>query len=164
MLRLMKLIALMAAILFACCVGNVWAQSGALDSAEADALELMYLFAELKNDYFARGGGNGADPALLEMAAEEQHYMDLLEDLAEQYGVEISDYYWGCSVVLMGIADLDFYCRLPPAEPEWWLSWEGYVSTGAYFEEFGIRDRNLWRLQELVAREIEAIHRPRQAG
>jgi cation transport protein ChaC len=27
-----------------------------------------------------------------------------------------------------------------------------------HLAEFGIRDRNLWRLQEMVAREIEAIH------
>lgn len=32
-------------------------------------------------------------------------------------------------------------------------------NTVAHLEEFGIRDRNLWRLQALVADEIRAIHR-----
>ncbi|MGD1877554.1 MAG: gamma-glutamylcyclotransferase [Kiloniellaceae bacterium] len=36
---------------------------------------------------------------------------------------------------------------------------EYLYNTVAHLEEFGIRDRNLWRLQELVAREIEALHR-----
>jgi cation transport protein ChaC len=35
---------------------------------------------------------------------------------------------------------------------------EYLYNTVSHLEEFGIRDRNLWRLQELVAREIEAIH------
>ncbi|TIX95489.1 MAG: gamma-glutamylcyclotransferase, partial [Mesorhizobium sp.] len=42
----------------------------------------------------------------------------------------------------------------------------GHVGSGAeylyntvsHLEEFGIRDRNLWRLQELVADEIRSIH------
>jgi hypothetical protein len=138
MIRIMKGVAALWVILFACCVGNVSAQSNALTTAEADALEFMVLYAELKNDYFTRGGGNGADPTLLEMADEESHYMDLLENLAAQYGVEVSDAYWGCNIIFTEYPELDFYCRLPPANPEWWISWEGYVSTGAYFEELGI--------------------------
>ncbi len=35
---------------------------------------------------------------------------------------------------------------------------EYLYNTVAHLEELGIRDRNLWRLQELVAREIEAVH------
>ncbi|TIT47693.1 MAG: gamma-glutamylcyclotransferase, partial [Mesorhizobium sp.] len=42
----------------------------------------------------------------------------------------------------------------------------GHVGSGAeylyntvsHLEAFGIRDRNLWRLQELVAKEIRSIH------
>jgi len=42
----------------------------------------------------------------------------------------------------------------------------GHVGSGAeylyntvsHLEEFGIRDRNLWRLQQLVADEIRSIH------
>jgi hypothetical protein len=30
--------------------------------------------------------------------------------------------------------------------------------------EFGIRDRNLWQLQTLVAAEIEALYRPAKAN
>nr|WP_255618240.1 gamma-glutamylcyclotransferase [Aurantimonas sp. VKM B-3413] len=35
---------------------------------------------------------------------------------------------------------------------------EYLFNTVRHLEEFGIRDRNLWRLQELVAEEIRAIH------
>ncbi|SEH23962.1 gamma-glutamylcyclotransferase [Rhizobium sp. NFR12] len=35
---------------------------------------------------------------------------------------------------------------------------EYLYNTVVHLAEFGIRDRNLWRLQEMVAREIEAIH------
>ncbi len=36
---------------------------------------------------------------------------------------------------------------------------EYLYNTVAHLDDFGIRDRNLWHLQELVAREIAAIHR-----
>lgn len=36
---------------------------------------------------------------------------------------------------------------------------EYLYNTVAHLEEHGIRDRNLWRLQHLVAREIEALRR-----
>ncbi len=36
---------------------------------------------------------------------------------------------------------------------------EYLYNTVSHLDEFGIRDRNLWRLQELVAREIAQIHR-----
>jgi len=35
---------------------------------------------------------------------------------------------------------------------------EYLYNTVSHLEEHGIRDRNLWQLQELVARELEAIH------
>jgi len=35
---------------------------------------------------------------------------------------------------------------------------EYLYNTVVHLAEFGIRDRNLWRLQEMVAREIEAMH------
>jgi cation transport protein ChaC len=35
---------------------------------------------------------------------------------------------------------------------------EYLFNTVVHLAEFGIRDRNLWQLQELVAKEIEAIH------
>ncbi|AYD00114.1 gamma-glutamylcyclotransferase [Neorhizobium sp. NCHU2750] len=35
---------------------------------------------------------------------------------------------------------------------------EYLYNTVVHLAEFGIRDRNLWRLQELVANEIEALH------
>jgi cation transport protein ChaC len=45
----------------------------------------------------------------------------------------------------------------------------GHGGSGAHYlhqtvlrlDEYGIRDRNLWRLQELVAEEIATLHRPR---
>jgi cation transport protein ChaC len=33
----------------------------------------------------------------------------------------------------------------------------------SHLEEFGIRDRNLWRLQELVAEEIRRLHAPAES-
>ncbi|TIT75006.1 MAG: gamma-glutamylcyclotransferase, partial [Mesorhizobium sp.] len=33
-------------------------------------------------------------------------------------------------------------------------------NTVSHLEAFGIHDRNLWRLQELVADEIRSIHGP----
>ncbi|MFG6084095.1 gamma-glutamylcyclotransferase [Paracoccus litorisediminis] len=39
---------------------------------------------------------------------------------------------------------------------------EYLFNTVLHLQEFGIHDRNLWRLQELVAREIEDIHGPCQ--
>ena len=38
---------------------------------------------------------------------------------------------------------------------------EYLYNTVAHLAEHGIRDRNLWRLQELVAKEIDELHRPR---
>lgn len=35
---------------------------------------------------------------------------------------------------------------------------EYLYNTVVHLAEFGIRDRNLWRLQELVAKEVEAVH------
>jgi cation transport protein ChaC len=35
---------------------------------------------------------------------------------------------------------------------------EYLYNTVAHLEEFGIHDRNLWRLQQLVAEEIRVIH------
>ena len=35
---------------------------------------------------------------------------------------------------------------------------EYLYNTVSHLEEHGIRDRNLWRLQEMVAKELEAIH------
>ncbi|RVA66804.1 gamma-glutamylcyclotransferase, partial [Mesorhizobium sp. M7A.F.Ca.CA.001.08.2.1] len=35
---------------------------------------------------------------------------------------------------------------------------EYLYNTVSHLEAFGIRDRNLWRLQELVAQEVRAIH------
>ncbi|ESW89043.1 hypothetical protein X772_09800 [Mesorhizobium sp. LSJC280B00] len=35
---------------------------------------------------------------------------------------------------------------------------EYLFSTVHHLEEFGIRDRNLWRLQEIVADEIRSMH------
>lgn len=37
---------------------------------------------------------------------------------------------------------------------------EYLFNTVRHLEMFGIRDRNLWRLQQLVAEEIEALHAP----
>lgn len=37
---------------------------------------------------------------------------------------------------------------------------EYLFNTVAHLEEYGIHDRRLWRLQELVARKIEQLHRP----
>ncbi len=37
---------------------------------------------------------------------------------------------------------------------------EYLFNTVAHLEAFGIRDRNLWQLQELVAQEIDALHAP----
>ncbi|MTH80182.1 gamma-glutamylcyclotransferase [Paracoccus aestuariivivens] len=39
---------------------------------------------------------------------------------------------------------------------------EYLFNTVLHLNEFGIRDRNLWKLQELVAKEIEDLHDPRQ--
>ncbi|MEO3388580.1 gamma-glutamylcyclotransferase [Mesorhizobium sp. CAU 1741] len=57
--------------------------------------------------------------------------------------------------------------RLPLDEVAWILARacghagscaEYLFNTVAHLEAFGIHDRNLWRLQELVAREIDALH------
>jgi cation transport protein ChaC len=57
--------------------------------------------------------------------------------------------------------------KLPLEEVAWTLARacgsvgscaEYLYNTVAHLEEFGIRDRNLWRLQELVAEEIERLH------
>ncbi|SME90882.1 cation transport protein ChaC [Tistlia consotensis] len=59
--------------------------------------------------------------------------------------------------------------RLPLEEVAWTLARAcGHVgscaeylfNTVTHLREHGIHDRNLWRLQELVAREIEELHRP----
>lgn len=47
-----------------CGFGNALAQTSELHSAEADALEFMHLFAELKRDYFASGSETWGKPAL----------------------------------------------------------------------------------------------------
>ena len=59
--------------------------------------------------------------------------------------------------------------RLPLDEVAWILARacghagscpEYLFNTVTHLEEYGIHDRRLWRQQELVAREIEALHRP----
>lgn len=120
--------------------GNALAQPGALDSAEADALEFMYLFAEMKRDYFANGSETWGKPALIELANDEQHSIDVLEVLVTQYEVEISNIGWGCNMVLEQYEELFFYCSPVSQDRYWRDSWEGYVSAAAYFEELGIRE------------------------
>jgi hypothetical protein len=128
------------AILFACAVGNVSAQSDALVPPGPQSLEFMYLFAELKNDYLARAAQHWDSPALADLAAEEQYYMDVLAKLATRYGVEISEYGWGCNEFFWDYEEFDFYCSLDSADPDLWSSWERAVSAAAYFEEIGIRE------------------------
>ena len=41
---------------------------------------------------------------------------------------------------------------------------EYLCNTVSHLEEFGIRDRNLWRLQELAAHEIEVVLRGEKSG
>jgi len=41
---------------------------------------------------------------------------------------------------------------------------ERFCNTVAHLKAFGIRDRNLRRLQELVAHEVEALHRGAESG
>jgi len=57
--------------------------------------------------------------------------------------------------------------KLPPEQVAWTLARAcGHGGSGAeylyntvsHLAEHGIRDRNLWRLQELVARELQEIH------
>jgi len=59
--------------------------------------------------------------------------------------------------------------RLPLEQVAWTLARacghagscaEYLYNTVAHLEEHGIRDRNLWRLQDLVAAELDALHRP----
>jgi cation transport protein ChaC len=65
-----------------------------------------------------------------------------------------------------GATGLDFLVKLPLPEVARILaracghlgSGAGYLyHTVAHLETFGIRDRNLWRLQELVAEEIRSL-------
>lgn len=140
MKRCKSLVAKLWAILFIFCSGGVMADPGELDSAEAGALEYLLLFSELKQNYFETGIEQWGNSALAGLAADEQQNMDALENLATHYAVEISIYYWGCNVLFWEFPELDFYCFVMTPNPDWWESWEGYVSTAAYFEELGIRE------------------------
>jgi hypothetical protein len=140
MMRKFKAVALVCAALFAACSGTVSAQSGALDAPEAEAVEFMYLFAELKQDYFEKGNDRWSRSVLISFAAEEQRHMDALGSIAADYQVEISIYYWGCNTLFWEYEELDFYCGLIGPDVGWWDNWEAYLSTAAYFEELGIRE------------------------
>lgn len=140
MIRFKHFIATCLATLILCCSGYAFPQAGELDSAEAEALEFMYLFAKMKQEYFETGSGTWGKPALIELANDEQHFVDVLGVLATQYEVEISNIGWGCNIVLEQIEELFFYCSPVSQDRYWRHSWEGYISAAAYFEELGIRE------------------------
>lgn len=145
MMQFKHLVAAFMATLIFCCTGSALAQTDELDPAEAEAVEFMYLFAELKRNYYEGSMDGWTNTEFTELVNDEQHFMDLFELFATQYGVEISNYYWGCSIVLEQLEELQFYCS--PVNPDryWRDSWEGYVSLAAYFEEFGI-----YKLKEAI--------------
>ena len=66
-------------------------------------------------------------------------------------------------------SSLNYRGALPPGEVakvlahaagHWGTGAEYLFNTVSHLEEFGIHDRNLWQLQELVAEEIERAGRP----
>jgi len=140
MIRFKYSFATFLASLILCCSGNTLAQSAALDTAEAEALEFTYLFAALKQDYFETGSEKWANSVLNDLADHEEHFMAVLGALAIEYVVEISNIGWGCNLVLEQYEELFFYCSPVSQDRYWRYSWEGYVSAAAYFEELGIRE------------------------
>jgi hypothetical protein len=100
----------------------------------------MYLFAELKQDYFETGSETWANSVLNDLADHEEHFVAVLGRLAIQHDVEISNIGWGCNAVLEQVEELFFYCSPVSQDRYWRYSWEGYVSAAAYFEELGIRE------------------------
>ena len=117
----------------------VFADTGDMDSAEAKALEFSVLLAELKQWYYEDMSEHWQSPLFSELAADEQISYETLSDIAAQYGVEISDQYWGCNIVFAGVPALNFYCGLVMEWP-WWDEWEEALSVGAYFEELAIHE------------------------
>lgn len=143
MTRLMKVVATLWVTLIFCCAGNVLAQSAELDSVEADALEFMLKYAELKQWRFESMGETLEHPTFTEFAADEQYYFENLEGIVNHYGIEVSIYYWGCNWIFVAYEELDVFCSPVFIGTMWWDELEPVAEAaakGAYLEELGIRE------------------------
>lgn len=139
MKRLMNLVATLWVTLLMCFAGNALAQSNALDPAEAESLEFLLLFAEMKQSYYEKMGKHWEGPTFTEIAAEEQRDHEKLKSLAAHYAIEVSDIGLSCNIVLMELEELEFYCGFVTQTP-WWDEWEAAAAAAAYLEELGIRE------------------------
>jgi hypothetical protein len=117
----------------------VLAQHSELDSAEANTLELLLLFSATMEMHYEGGYEYWGDSVFADFAADEGHLTANLENLAQQYAVEVDEGWWGCFSVFWDIEELDFYCNLF-SNQSWRDEWSSYVSATAYLEEFNIRE------------------------
>ena len=140
MKRFKNALAALAAALVFCCAPSAMATPGDFDSVEADALEFVVLFAELKKWYFEDMGGHWQSADFAGFAVDEQESFAVVSEIAERYGLTVPDEYWGCNIVFWDVEELNFYCGLLIFDSSWWDEWEEAVRVGAYFEELGIRE------------------------
>lgn len=154
MKRLFILVTTLWVTLILCFGGNVSAQSGQLDSAEAGSLEFLLKFAELKQRVYADYGEEFNHPTFADFSAEEQLLFENLESLVDFYGIDVSDdynggqisddLYWrGCSVVMEAYPELDFMCSISFMGAMDWEVLEPVpeaAAISAYLEELGIRE------------------------
>lgn len=125
--------------LILCFGGNVLAQSGQLDSSEADALEFLLIYSAQKSQEYGGLGEAWEEIFLTEYAVDEDHHVEALENLAQQFAVEIDDSWWGCFTVLWEVSELDFLCDLFSARA-WRDEWNSMISGLAFLEELSIRE------------------------
>lgn len=94
MMRLAKLVATMWVTLTFCCVGNVFAQSGELDSMETETLVYLREFAKFKWDIFHTSARVTEEddpvrhPMYASLAADALVHLDKLKLLIDHYGIE----------------------------------------------------------------------------
>ena len=94
MMRLMKMAATLWVSLSFCCIGNVLAQSGELDSAETETLVYLREFTKFKWDIFNVSSrvSEEENPArhsmYVSLAAEAENHLNDLKLLLDYYGIE----------------------------------------------------------------------------
>jgi len=135
-----NVIATWLATLMLCCAGYVLAQSGELDSTEAYSLEFLLLFSAQKGLEYGVGNKQFGVPFLTDFAADEEQNVELLNNLADQYAIEINDEWWGCFRMLRDFDELEFLCALLRPSEDWRNYWDEFVLAAAFMEEMSIRE------------------------
>jgi hypothetical protein len=147
MKRYLSLVATLLATLTLCCPGIAFGQSGELTSAEADAVEHLLLLSAQKKQLYDGSSENWEKPTFFaDLMVDEQHHVEILENIALDYEISIDDGWWGCFGIFWEVEELDFWCN-PFSDHSWWDELDSFVTATALIEEYSIQ-KLLQSLQE----------------